>query len=114
MWNWLRELYEIRRENKERASVCPACEVFKVELSNSRRTNDMLLSRILTPQAMSEPIASGDPQPIILKHKPWKVKQQELERQDRHEAARIMTEFQNKIKTVNTEELEKQLGIKNA
>lgn len=112
MWNWLRELYEIRRENRELNSICPACEVFKVELSNMRRERDILLNRVLTPTSTPETQITGDPQPVILRHMPWKVKQQELERQDRLEHERILTEFKNKVSPLKTEELEKSIGIK--
>lgn len=113
MWKWLEEFYEVRRNHKERLAVCLSCEVLKVELSNARRMNETLLSRILNPQPQVENTAGLSPQPVILRHKPWKVKQQELEKADRQEHERILTEFKNKIAAPLTEKLEKELGIEN-
>lgn len=112
MFKWLEEFYEVRRNHKERISVCLSCEVLKVELSNARRTNDMLLNRILTPPQPQEVMGfTNDPVPPLLKHIPWKVKQQELETRDRLEHQRILTEFKNRVAEPLTDKLEKELGI---
>lgn len=126
MFNWLREFYEIRRENKL-AIQCASCEVLKVELAAERREKQMLLSRILNPQEQVQTLNEiGDPKPILPRHKPWKVVQQELESKDRQEHARIMNEFKAKtgLKTENvpgvnipsetTARLEKEMGISDA
>lgn len=114
MWKWLEEFYEVRRNHKERISVCLSCEVLKIELSNARRTVDILLNRVLNPPQPQEVMGfTNDPVTPLLKHKPWKVKQQELELADRKEAQRIMTEFKNKVSPINVENLEKQMGIVN-
>lgn len=111
MWKWLDEFYEVRRNHKERISVCLACEVFKVELANARRENERLLNHVLSPQPQSAQVTHEPTEPIR-RHLPWKVKQQELEAADRKEAARILTEFKNKVNPAKTEELEKTMGIK--
>lgn len=109
MFQWLREYYDIRREKRELERVCLACEVFKVELAQERIEKQRLLNHILHPKTEDEPVISNDPQPIMPKHVPWRVRQQELEQKDRLEHQRIMTEFRNKV--VNTEKLEKEMGI---
>lgn len=112
MFKWLEEFYEVRRNHKERLAVCPVCEVFRVEISNMRREKEMLLSRILTPPEPQEVMGfTHDPVPPLLKHKPWKVKQQELEKADKLEHERILTEFKNKVAAPLTEKLEKDMGI---
>lgn len=112
MFGWLRELYEIRHTNRERALYCEACDVLKVELAQERLEKQRLLNHILHPKAEEEPVISNDTQPIVPRHVPWRVKQQELETKDRAEAARIMKQFQNRAKgPVDTEKLEKDMGI---
>lgn len=108
MWNWLRELYDIRRENK--MSRCDSCDILKVELAQERREKERLLNHILNPQPQSEPTAEK-PEPIMPKHVPWRVKQQELETRDRQEAARILAQFKDRVKSADTEKLEKDMGI---
>lgn len=112
MWRWLEEFYAIRRNHKEQSRVCLACEVFRIELANARRENEKLLNHVLNPPKSEEIMGfTHDPVPPLLKHKPWKVKQQELETQDRQEHQRILSEFKNKISTPLTEKLEKDMGI---
>jgi len=96
MFGWLRELYEIRRENKD-AKVCQSCDVLKVELSAERREKQMLLQHVLYPKTEESVRVEGNPEPIRPKHVPWRVKQQELEAQDKIQAARIMQEFKNRV-----------------
>lgn len=108
MFQWLREYYDIRREKRELERVCLACEVFKVELAQERIEKQRLLNHILHPVAEIQTTADT-PEPVMPKHVPWRVRQQELEQKDRLEHQRIMTEFRNKV--VNTEKLEKEMGI---
>lgn len=109
MWGWLRELYDIRRENK--IPHCDSCDILKVELAQERREKERLLNHILQPQVENTAREPEKPEPIIPKHVPWRVKQQELEAKDRAEAARIMNQFKNRV--VKTEEIEKEMGISN-
>lgn len=127
MFAWLREFLEIKRFNYEtrlrlkeealeRLSLCNSCEVLKVELSKERREKEMLLQHLLSSR---EPTIERDENPKepvpLLRHKPWRVKQQELEAADRAQAARIMTEFKDKVKQatkLDTDKLEESIGIK--
>lgn len=98
MFGWLREWYEIRREN-QMPKLCESCEVLKVELANERLEKQKLLDHILKP-AESNYVPGNDdkkvPTPIMPRHIPWKVAQAKLEADDRKEAERIMKEFREK------------------
>lgn len=123
MWGWLRELQDLRLSRieselriREEANICQSCEVLKVELSKERREKEMLLQHLLSSR---EPTIERDENPKepvpLLRHKPWRVKQQELEAADRAQAARIMTEFKDKVKQatkLDTDKLEESIGIK--
>ena len=110
MFNWLRELYEIRDMRRERDLYCASCEVLKVELAAERREKEKLLAHILHPATEAAPIQNEEKEPIRPQHVPWRVKQQELETRDREEAQRIMNQFRNR-KPVDTEKLEKEMNI---
>lgn len=117
MFKWLAEFYEIRRENKL-AVQCASCEVLKVELAAERREKQMLLNRILNPNDQTQPANENRPEPVLSKHIPWRVKQQELEAQDRAVASRIKKEFDDKIPTAKVSEniakMEREMGISDA
>ena len=129
MWGWLREFYEIRLANHEarlrlkeqadeRLSICQSCEVLKIEISKERREKEMLLNHLLTSRQESAPADDSprEPMPLINKrHIPWKVRQQELEQQDRQVAQRIMSEFKDRVQKSthpNTDKLEESIGLK--
>lgn len=103
MFNWLRELRDILREPRP----CTSCDVLKVEIANLRREKETLLNRLLEPQVQETRIVAPEPVPIPQRHKPWRVKQQELERADRLEHDRIMAEFKKKISGI-----EETMGVK--
>lgn len=108
MFQWLEELYEIRRRNR----VCESCEILKTELSSERREKFMLLQRLIEPHKPEAAIESNEnPVPVFQGHKPWRVKQQELETEDRRQAARIMQEFKARVNPAVTDKLEKDMGI---
>ena len=102
MFQWLRELYDIRREFR----ACESCETLKIELSKERREKDMLLQHVLHPKIEEAPRIEGAPEPIRPKHIPWRVKQQELEAEDRQQKQRIMQEFQARVAPI-----EKVMGV---
>ena len=115
MFGWLEELYRIRRANREairqeilESQVCQSCEVLKVELAKERREKEMLLSHILHPKSEELPVRNENPTPILPRHVPWTVKQQELEAQDRMQKERILKEFQERVKGP-----EKVMGVEN-
>jgi hypothetical protein len=96
MFRWLEELYEIRRRNREVALFCPTCEALKVELAAERREKEMLLHKLLNTTNEPQPESTGNPVPVVARHRPWRVIQQELETKDRAEADRILREFREK------------------
>jgi len=109
MFNWLKELVEIRTnylERKAELNTCQSCETLKLEMERLRIENKELLNRILNPivdnsakQVMEEPRQ-------LPKHNlPWNARRQLLEAEDRAKA-KLM-----KQNTISTEELEKELDI---
>lgn len=108
MWGWLRELHEVLQEAADRRSRCASCEMLQIELAQRRRENQILLDRIVNPTPDTFQTLAPEPQPLHMKHKPWRVKQQELEAKDKAEHERIMTEFRERTAAV-----EKTIGVAN-
>lgn len=131
MFDWLRELYEIRAEHLDRIRHCRSCERLETELARAQQENHILLQRLLpndskgAAPSISTPIA-------ISRHVPFRVTQQSLEKKDRElaiqqrEENRTLKEFQQReaalkakaqeepVKVVSDpqiEELEKALGL---
>jgi len=115
MFRWLEEYYRIRREHIESLRHCESCDVLRAELATERNEKRMLLQHIITPKDWSEPVQSIDsnPMPILKGHKPWRVRQQELELEDKKQHSRIMQEFRARVDPAKTAELEKEMGIGN-
>lgn len=102
MWNWLRELYELRAEYRERkfnlALPCEACEVLKTQLERANYEREQLINHLLKPPAppdLVKPVPVT--QPLNVRHMPFRVKQQILEAESREEA-RIMREHRETMK----------------
>ena len=111
MFNWLRELYEIRREGK----VCDTCEVLKMENARLLNEQSRLLDRILhvpTPNVVVEPTEF---KPILPRNTSWNVRRQSLEAESRRQAQIIKQrekEYQPDMpETISTADLEKELDI---
>jgi hypothetical protein len=111
MFNWLRELLEIRAEFNERKAqlrhegkICESCETLKKQLEIANFEKKQLLDRLLEKPPVEErkeiPISIPRPKTI-----PWIVKKQILEAEDR-ERAKLL---RNLPKPESTEELEKEL-----
>lgn len=126
MFAWLKELLEIRYENKlrnlrlkeelqDRSKFCSSCEVLRIELENSHRERRELMGRILTPPT-KEPdhIVAPEPQklPTVRRHIPWTVKQQMLEAEDRQKAIALKNAAKPDVTSV--EDLEKELDLASA
>lgn len=134
MFQWLKELYEIRRAAREESEVCKSCEVLKVQLERANYEREMLMNKLLMPTAAAEPLKlTPVTKPNTSRHIPFNVRRQILESEDR-EKARILrehadrmkndieekfkiqnfTEAENKIIDPNpqVEEIERELGIK--
>lgn len=110
MWQWLRELHDVLDEVRERRTRCNTCEALQTEIANLRREKGLLLNKILTPPPEEEYKVA--PEPVTMpssRFKPWRVKQQELEREDAIQAARIRKQFEER-----TASLEKELGVADA
>jgi hypothetical protein len=83
---------------------CNTCEVLRAQLDESNRERRELLNRLLEP-SKPEPLAveKEDFKPIQPAFVPWRVRQQMLESEDRHQAALL------KNRQVEIEKLEKEL-----
>ena len=119
MFQWYRELLQIRLEAREakrqiaqEERICQSCEVLKVELEKERREKQQLLAHILTPQTTEEPTRSDEPATPLrtARHVPWRVKQQQLELEDKRQRERILTEFRERAR-VPIDQMEKTMGI---
>ncbi len=99
MFNWLKELLEIRyefrerrlrleEETAERKHVCPTCEIFKVEIERANREKELLLNKILQPpdkvEIVQRPITVNPPRQM-----PFAIKRQLLEAEDRVKADKL-------------------------
>lgn len=112
MFNWLRELLEIRYEYREKRTrlnkeevLCKSCETLKAQLEISNYEKKQLLERIL-----EKPVVEKNEPPVQVTRPhniPWNVRKQMMEAEDR-ERARIMREAP---KPLTTDELEKELDI---
>jgi hypothetical protein len=112
MFNWLRELYEIRRER----NICQTCEVLRIELDKERREKERLLNHILSPKEEPEALSPSAPAPVFAAKRPWRALQRELEERDRIQHQQVLRDFQDRVdpKPVDSssiKELEKKLGI---
>lgn len=116
MWNWLKELLDIRQEyyfNKLRLrnesetdrNICQSCEVLKTALERANLEKDKLLRELLTGDIDNPPMMRDDVPLALPKNIPWNVRKQMLEREDR-ERARILNDAPI---PKSTEDLEKEL-----
>ncbi len=122
VFNWLKELLEIRyefrerrlrleEETSERKHVCPTCEIFKVEIERANREKELLLNKILQPpdkvEIVQRPITVNPPRQV-----PFAIKRQILEAEDRVKAEKLRKfEEENKNLDNKIEQMEKTMGI---
>lgn len=107
-------LLEEERERKAESKVCDTCEVLKSELAQAHNQIRELQSVLIHPTKTEEPrINTSELKPILPSRIPWKVRQQMLEKEDRHAAELIRNRAtQNpNPKSVSIEELEAELGV---
>lgn len=126
MFQWVRELLEIRYEFRERKlrleeektqseKICSSCEVLRMALDRANHEKEQLLSKILNPPKEEEVKEANEPLPIKSRHIPWRVRQQMLEEEDRVKA-KVLQEHQENLKEANKasiQKLESKLGIAN-
>ena len=89
----LREERERQREHDLELRVCQSCETLKTQLEFQ---NQIIreLTRKPEPEVTTD---ANNFRPIMPKHKPWRVKQMELEKQDRELAARLKADKEKEI-----------------
>lgn len=111
MFNWLRELLEIKYEYREKKLHCISCDTLKEQLTHANYEKEMLLKRIMEkPEA---PVIEQKKEMTPPRMIPWNVRRQMLEREDR-EKARLMREAPKPDSTQSVEDLEKELDIASA
>lgn len=98
---------------------CASCELLRAQLEACNSERKELLIRLLD-KDKEVPVLTQkeDLQPIQPHFIPWRVRQQMLEEKDR-EAAKVLREKEAEIRSTQTteqtvEELEKELGVKDA
>jgi len=106
MFQWIRELLDIRYEYKERkgklkrdALICNSCETLRTALERANYEREQLLNNLLKPQVQSERVEAPEPSSVPLqrnRHTPLRVMQQQLELEDR-EKARVIRDFEAKL-----------------
>ena len=116
MFNWYRELLNIRYESHERterlyreSKVCQSCENLKHQLEVVYYEKKQLLEKILEKPTIE---TTKEPTMVTLpsRNVPWNVRRQMLEQEDR-EKAKLIREAPN---AVSTEQLEKDLDFGSA
>lgn len=106
MFNWLRELYEIRAAYRV-PKVCESCEALKQMNDHLRMDNEKLLRKILEPKVEVERTVAPEPMAPLHRNVPWRVKQQMLEAEDRQKANAL----RQAAKPDTIEDLEKELDV---
>lgn len=111
MFNWLRELLELRMEMRERnkeIKICESCEILKHQLSLVNDEKKDLLNRLIHPIVEQPTVESSEFKPVLQSHNmSWRVRQQMLEREDR-ERAKLLN--QNR-EAISVSDLEKEMDI---
>jgi|SRR5215831_4553285 len=106
MFKWLRELYEIRREYR----ICESCENLKMELARAHDENKLLLSYVMNPPKVEEPLPEpGNLKPILPTVMPWSIRKRMLEEEGRKQAELIKKS--NEERAARIESIEKELGV---
>lgn len=119
MFNWLRELLEIKAQYRERKieyKACESCEILKTALERSNYEREKLLNVLLKRDDPIVEAPAAEPEPLKPRHIPWRIRQQQLEADDRKQAEKmkalaIQEEFVNQLNKLNTAELEKSMGL---
>lgn len=115
--SWLDKLLNYFREKREEKLLCQSCEVLKFELNMMRIERDKLLDKIINPVTSPQEIVKEPINKVMLPrhHKNWKIRQQELEANDRRtnvlkmELDRTLSKVDFTKKVETPEELEKEI-----
>ncbi len=113
MFDWLRELVDIKLEYRERKKVCESCNFLRTELARSNIDRNFLIQQLLSKKDESEAVnVNTNVEPILPKTIHWRIKQQELEANDRAEAAALEKQRKEAAAAkLNTAKLEESIGI---
>lgn len=93
---------ERQREHDLELRVCQSCEALKTQLEFQ---NQVIKDLIRQPEPQTTEDVSNF-KPIMPKHKPWRVRQAELEREDRELARRLK---EDKLKEITVDTLDAEL-----
>lgn len=111
---WYRQYKQIKEEFKPSDKVCDSCETLKHEIEMLRLERNKLLDNILNPKTIeTKSQDTSEMKPIQSTRVPWRVTQQRLQDADRREAAKLIKEKSDDMKSssITTEELEAEMGI---
>lgn len=102
------EWLSIRRARYDLKHLCKNCEVLKNELALAHRMHEIAFNKLFE----KTEVIDKEPVPVTpSKFRPWRVRQQELEREDRIQAEKLR---KKKDEDLNINELEKEIveGVK--
>lgn len=111
LWLWIEkkrehelEIIRLNNEHQLEIRVCQACETLKTQLE----AQNLLIRELTRNKTESEPVKDySQNKPIMPRHKPWSIVQQELQRADRELAAKLREEASKVPITEN--DIEKEL-----
>lgn len=101
------ELLRLEQEHELELRVCHSCEALKTQIEAQN-----LLIRELTKKEPVVEIERHAPQPIYSRHKPWRVRRQELEKADKELAEKLKKE-KLAAAEITVDNLEKELADAN-
>jgi hypothetical protein len=125
------DLRRLENEQIRESSVCESCEALKIELARLHDQNNLLINRMTTPNEVPIKQESDEVlKPIMPRHQSWKMRQQTLEANDRHNAKLINDKVKEELKIrerdkpapeivvltepITVESIEKELGVTDA
>jgi hypothetical protein len=125
-------LKELENEEIHDSRICQSCEALKLELHKAHALNYELIQKMTNPTPITvKPESNEEPlKPILPNHRSWKVRQQTLEANDRHNARIIQDKVKEEVDILNrnkpvpeivvltepitVESIEKELGVTDA
>jgi hypothetical protein len=125
-------LKSMEQEYDKEVNICQSCEALKLELAKAHDMNSLLIERLTTTPVVQEKQESNEVlKPILPRHQSWKMRQQTLEANDRHNARLIEEKVQEELRIrekdkpspelviltevpITVESIEKELGVTDA
>ena len=116
MINWLHHLFN---PHCEQCNECYSCETLKIQLEQAnsliKSLTESIIQRDKPAPVEYNPQPLADPKPMMNRHKPWVIRRQELEAEDREKARILQSQSQtlplSPVILKPVEELEQELGV---